>query len=141
MRVPVMMAKNLTFPEVVTPHNIEFLTTLVSRGKDQYPGANTVIPMSRASGDSRILPIDLRYRKESTTLHYGDIVQRHLITGDLVLLNRQPTLHKQSMMAFYIKVVNDESLMTFGLSPSVTKPLSIIAVNSGQWDREVPEII
>lgn len=119
LRVPVAMATNLTFPEVVTPHNIEKMTELVLRGRDQYPGANAVIPMSRYRADSRILPIDLRYRKESTKLHYGDIVHRHLINGDLVLLNRQPTLHKQSMMAFYIKVVNDESLMTFGLSPSV----------------------
>lgn len=124
MRIPVAMAKNLTFPEVVTPNNIEFLTTLVARGKDNYPGANSVIPLSRYSIDNRILPIDLRFRKGNTILHYGDIVHRHLIDDDLVLLNRQPTLHKQSMMAFYIKVINDENLMTFGLSPSVTKPFN-----------------
>jgi DNA-directed RNA polymerase II subunit RPB1 len=124
MRVPVAMAMDLTFPEVVTPHNIEFLTTLVDRGQDLYPGANSVLPLSRQSAERRIFPINLKYRKEGVELHYGDIVNRHLINEDLVLLNRQPTLHKQSMMAFYIKVVNDQNLMTFGLSPSVTKPFN-----------------
>lgn len=119
MRVPVAMAMDLTFPEVVTPQNIEFLTTLVDRGQDLYPGANSVLPLSRQSAERRVFPINLKYRKEGVELHYGDIVNRHLINGDLVLLNRQPTLHKQSMMAFYIKVVNDQNLMTFGLSPSV----------------------
>ncbi len=121
MRVPVDIAMNLTFPEVVTPNNIDFLTELVSRGQDQYPGANAVFPLSRHSTDRRLLPIGLGYRKEGVVLHYGDIVERHLIDGDIVLLNRQPTLHKQSMMGFRIKVVNDTSLMTFGLSPSVNK--------------------
>ena len=119
MRVPVAMAMDLTYPEVVTPQNIEFLTSLVERGPDQYPGANSVLPWSRYSAEGRIFPINLKYRREGIELHYGDVVNRHLINDDLVLLNRQPTLHKQSMMAFYIKVVNDQNLMTFGLSPSV----------------------
>lgn len=120
LRVPVKMAMNLTFPEVVTPLNIEYLSKLVSKGRNNYPGANTVLPMSRNNSGRRLLPIDLRYRKEGIILHYGDIVERHLVNDDIVLLNRQPTLHKQSMMAFLIKVVNDEKLMTFGLSTSVT---------------------
>jgi DNA-directed RNA polymerase II subunit RPB1 len=120
LRVPVAIAMNLTFPEVVGPDNIEHLKSLVKRGRDQYPGANYVFELSKHVPGKRIKQIDLRYRKEGTELHYGDIVERHLLTNDVVLLNRQPTLHKQSMMAFRIKVVNDPNLMTFGMSVDVT---------------------
>ena len=41
-----MIAKNLTFPEVVTPSNIEYLTKLVRNGREVYPGANFVCPAS-----------------------------------------------------------------------------------------------
>jgi DNA-directed RNA polymerase beta' subunit len=113
------IAMDLTFPEVVTPQNIEHLKKLVERGQDLYPGANSVLQLSKHTADRRLLPKELKYRKEGTEIHYGDIVNRHLVDGDVVLLNRQPTLHKQSMMAFYIKVVNDKNLLTFGLSASV----------------------
>jgi DNA-directed RNA polymerase II subunit RPB1 len=120
--VPVKIAMNLTFPEVVTPDNIEKLNKLVKNGRDVYPGANFVFPVSQAFNGKRILPIDLRYKKEATELHYGDVVERHLQDGDVVLLNRQPTLHKQSMMGHRIKVINDPALMTYRLSLSSTTP-------------------
>jgi len=118
LRVPVEIAMNLTFPEVVNESNIEELSELVRRGRDSYPGANFVFTKSRTS-NKRISQTDLRYKKEGITLHIGDIVERHLRNGDTVLLNRQPSLHKSSLMAFKIKVLNDRSLMTFGLSVSV----------------------
>jgi DNA-directed RNA polymerase II subunit RPB1 len=101
---------------VVTPENIAHLTTLVRRGRDEYPGANFVFPASQLVPGQRILPIDLRYRKEKVDLRYGDIVERHLVDGDIVLLNRQPTLHKQSMMGHRIKVINNPLLNTFRLN-------------------------
>ena len=110
--VPVKIATNLTFPEVVTPWNIERLNKLVRNGRDQYPGANFVFPISKITPGKRLLPIDLRYKKEGTELHYGDVVERHLVDGDIVLLNRQPTLHKQSMMGHRIKVIDDPEYMT-----------------------------
>jgi DNA-directed RNA polymerase II subunit RPB1 len=112
-----MIARNLTFPEVVTPSNIEYLTKLVRNGREVYPGANFVFPASNLVQGQRILPIDLRYRKEKVELRYGDIVERHLQDGDIVLLNRQPTLHKLSMMGHRIKVIDDPTLCTFRLSP------------------------
>jgi DNA-directed RNA polymerase II subunit RPB1 len=120
--VPVSIAKNLTYPEVVTPHNIDYLTKLVRNGREVYPGANFVFPISNMVPGRRILPIDLRYKKEKVDLRYGDVVERHLQSGDIVLLNRQPTLHKQSMMGHRIKVIDNPALNTFRLSPSVTKP-------------------
>jgi DNA-directed RNA polymerase II subunit RPB1 len=110
--VPVKIATNLTFPEVVTPWNIERLNKLVRNGRDQYPGSNFVFPISKITPGKRLLPIDLRYKKEGTELHYGDVVERHLVDGDIVLLNRQPTLHKQSMMGHRIKVIDDPEYMT-----------------------------
>ncbi len=112
----------LTFPEVVTQQNIDRLSKLVKNGRDKYPGANFVFPASSLESGRRILPIDLRYRKEKVILRYGDIVERHIVTGDYVLLNRQPTLHKLSMMGHKIKVIDNDDLSTFRLNPSVTTP-------------------
>ena len=49
----------------------------------------------------------------------GDTVYRHLIDGDIVLFNRQPSLHKMSMMAHKVKVM---PFNTFRLNVSVTTP-------------------
>lgn len=122
MRVPKQIAMILTFPEVVTPNNIEYLTSLVRNGRDKYPGANFVFPASSQGSTKRTLTIDLRFVKEQIELKYGDIVERHLKNGDIVLLNRQPTLHKQSMMGHRIKVIEDDNVKTFGLSVAITTP-------------------
>lgn len=119
--VPIKIAMNITFPEIVTENNIEHLTTLVKRGSDVYPGANFVFQTGTDIG-KRAMPIYLRYRKGDVELKYGDIVERHLVDGDIVLLNRQPTLHKQSMMGHRIKVFNDPNLLTFRLSVAATTP-------------------
>lgn len=111
--VPVKIAMNLTFPEVVTPQNIESLARLVKNGRDAYPGANFIFPVSTLVPGQRVLPIDLRFRKEKVELRFGDIVERHLQDDDIVLLNRQPTLHKQSMMGHRVKVINNPNLNTF----------------------------
>jgi DNA-directed RNA polymerase II subunit RPB1 len=138
--VPLKVAMNLTFPEVVTPHNINKLQELVRNGRDTYPGANFVFPVSKFDNDRRLLRIDLRYRKEKVELRYGDIVERHIVDGDYVLLNRQPSLHKLSMMGHRIKVINNDNLSTFRLNPYVTTPynadfdgkyVKITAVNRG----------
>lgn len=89
--VPHSIARNLTYPERVTPYNITYLQELVRNGPNEYPGARYVI---RDTGDR----IDLRYNKRTDTfLQYGWIVERHLKDGDYVLFNRQPSLHKMSM--------------------------------------------
>lgn len=120
--VPVKVAMNLTFPEVVTPQNIEWLSKLVRNGRDVYPGANFIFPISTLKLGQRVLPIDLRFKKEKSELRFGDIVERHLINDDIVLLNRQPTLHKQSMMGHRVKIIDDPKLLTFRLNVAVTTP-------------------
>jgi DNA-directed RNA polymerase II subunit RPB1 len=120
--VPKRIAQIVTFPEMVTPANLDRLAQLVKRGRDNYPGANFVFQIGGKNYNKPMLPIDLRYRKEKIDLQYGDIVERHIVNGDRVLLNRQPTLHKLSMMGHRIKVIDDDSLSTFRLNVSVTTP-------------------
>jgi DNA-directed RNA polymerase II subunit RPB1 len=147
--VPVKMAMNLTFPETVTPYNIDELQKLVKNGRNVYPGANFVFPTNINIPGKRTKQIDLRFRREGIDLHYGDIVERHLKDGDIVLLNRQPTLHKQNMMGHYIKIINNPDLLTFRLSVTVTAPynadfdgdeMNIFVPQSLQTQVELEEI-
>ena len=64
--------------------------------------------------------ITLKYvDRDKIELNYGDIVHRHLQDGDIGFFNRQPSLHRMSMMAHRIKVVQDK---TFRLNVTVCKP-------------------
>lgn len=109
--VPLKICKKLSFPETVNRYNIEKLQKLVESGPEHYPGANTVIKT-----DGRIF--NLMYAK-GIKLQLGDTVERHLLTDDIVLFNRQPTLHKSSMMAHFVKPTEANS---FRLNPSVCAP-------------------
>jgi len=112
--VPVAIAKNITYPETVNSRNKQFLTKLMVTDHNEYPGAKI---LERKSGES----ISLQYTdKDSLELHEGDILHRHLIDGDPVLFNRQPTLHKMSMMCHRVKVLKQGA--TFRLNVAVTKP-------------------
>merc|ERR1711871_969657 len=119
--IPEMVARDLTFPEEVTPYNIDRLSKLVKNGRDIYPGANFVFKQSTIGGDKKFI-IDLKYRKNAIKLNYGDIVERHVVDGDYVLFNRQPTLHKISMMGHKIKVIPNQEVNTFRVNVSVTEP-------------------
>ena len=112
--VPRSIARNLTFPESVTPYNIERLQEAVRNGPSEHPGAKYVI---RDNGER----IDLRYSKRGgdIPLQFGYKVERHLVDGDLVIFNRQPSLHKMSMMGHKIRVM---PYSTFRLNLSVTSP-------------------
>ena len=119
--VPINIAKNITFPEIVTPYNIKKLQNLVNMGR-KWPGANFVYKTSNFNSGKRVLPIDLRFKEGGVELRYGDIVERHIVTGDTVLLNRQPSLHKSSMLGHVIKVIDNDMLSTFRLNVAVTTP-------------------
>ena len=120
--VPVTVAMNITFPEEVTPTNYDYMTKLVRRGRDTYPGANYVFPANSMKTDGRKFKLDLRYQKANIQLRYGDIVERHLVDGDPVLFNRQPSLHKLSMMTHKVRIIDDPRLSTFRLNVAVTTP-------------------
>lgn len=110
--VPLKMAMVQTFPERVTSFNYEKLNKLVKNGPTIYPGANYVI---RKDGQR----IDLRFNRSDISLEEGYIVERHMLNGDFVLFNRQPSLHKMSMMAHRVKVMEG---ITFRLNLSATSP-------------------
>lgn len=120
--VPKKIAMELTIPEEVTPNNIKYLTGLVKNGRDVYPGANFVLRVNYRDGRADVQKIDLKYRKKAIRLNIGDIVERHSINGDHVLFNRQPTLHKPSMMAHEIHVLDIDDVNTFRVNVSACKP-------------------
>ncbi|KAL7062007.1 hypothetical protein AAHC03_0413 [Spirometra sp. Aus1] len=111
--VPRTIAQNLTYPERVTQANIDFLQKLVQNGT-MYPGAKFIV---RENGDR----IDLRYHPKvaDLTLQVGYTVERHMLNDDFVVFNRQPTLHKMSMMCHRVRVL---PWSTFRLNLSVTTP-------------------
>ena len=115
--VPENIAKNLTFPETVTPYNKAYIRKLLENGKANiHPGAKTYESVANNRTYSlKYVDLDNLLRN----IQDGDIVHRHLIDDDIVLFNRQPSLHKMSMMAHRVKVM---PYSTFRLNVSVTTP-------------------
>ena len=112
--VPLPIAKNITYPVVVNDRNRDYLRTLVLNGPDVHPGAKI---LERPSGEN----ISLRYvDRESLEITNGCIVHRHLLDGDPVLFNRQPSLHKMSMMCHRARILREGN--TFRLNVGCTKP-------------------
>ncbi|CAL1540316.1 unnamed protein product [Lymnaea stagnalis] len=109
--VPMVFASKLTFPQRVTPWNVHQLRQMVINGPLIYPGAvsvinedGTVTKLNPANASQReaiakqLLVPDQKVAGSKT-------VCRHLINGDLLLLNRQPTLHRPSMQAHKARVL------------------------------------
>jgi DNA-directed RNA polymerase II subunit RPB1 len=120
--VPVKSAMILTIPETVTPANYDRMVKLVQNGRHIYPGANKVKLAGRINPeDGTLETIDLR-RRRNIPLKYGDIVERHLMNDDYVLFNRQPSLHKMSMMGHKVRVFNNLTFATFRINECVCAP-------------------
>lgn len=119
--VPLKIAMNLTKPEVVTPYNKEQLLTFVKNGPGTYPGAKFLM--------KGITKIDLHYAKNITELENGWVVERHLLDNDAVLFNRQPSLHKMSMMSHKVRVL-----------PGSTFRLNLACVNAYNADFDGDEM-
>ena len=112
--IPMKIAKNITKPVVVNERNRSFLTQLVLRGPDEHPGAKI---LEKKNGES----ITLRYMdRKSIVLEDGDIVHRHMMDGDPVLFNRQPTHHRMSMMCHIARIMKRGD--TFRMNVADTKP-------------------
>lgn len=104
--VPEFIARTLTFPEPV--RNLEKLTKCVINGAHKHPGANFI---EYPNGEKKALEnMTLEERKAEAALlgSGGKVVYRHLETGDPLLVNRQPTLHKPSIMAHIARVLPKE---------------------------------
>jgi len=99
--VPLLMAQVLTYPEKVSRYNIDKLRSRVMNGMTKHPGANFII---YPDGNKLFLKFGDR-RRYAAELKYGDIVERHLEDGDIVLFNRQPSLHRMSIMSHRARVM------------------------------------
>ena len=129
--IPLKVAMNLTYPEIVNKFNISKLNKLIENGNKIHPGAKSY--KSKASGRTKFL----EYTKEKIELEYGDIVYRHLSDGDVVLFNRQPSLHKMSMMGHKIRVMKGS---TFRLNVNVTGPYNA-DFDGDEMNMHVPQSI
>lgn len=107
--IPLEIAKTLSVPERVTHFNIDRLRRCVQNGPRKYPGANFVL--------------DRTNRRFSTAyvkkIGIGDVVERHLVDNDRVLFNRQPSLHRLSILSHIAKIVPEK---TFSFNVAVCAP-------------------
>ncbi len=113
--VPREIATELTVPERVTEWNINRLKEFIKRGPTEYPGANYVITpdgkKKKITDDTKQILLE--------GLELGSIVERHIMDGDVAIFNRQPSLHRMSIMCHKIKILPGRS---FRLNPTVCNP-------------------
>lgn len=115
--VPLVFARKLTYPQPVTTHNFFEMKQAVINGVEKYPGAAAI-----ESETGRVLNLRFKNLEERIALanqllsptvpgmkgERNKKVYRHLQTGDVVIMNRQPTLHKPSMMGHRARVLSNE---------------------------------
>ncbi|KAK9494529.1 hypothetical protein V1508DRAFT_437908 [Lipomyces doorenjongii] len=114
--VPDRVAKILTYPETVNRYNKEKLKNRIMNGPDVHPGANYLVKVNETG--KRYLKYGNRTMM-ADQLQEGDIVERHLEDGDIVLFNRQPSLHRLSILSHFAKI---RPWRTFRLNECVCTP-------------------
>ncbi|MBS3096827.1 DNA-directed RNA polymerase subunit A' [Candidatus Woesearchaeota archaeon] len=113
--VPFVIANKLTVPERVNEWNMKYLKAFVENGPEKYPGANYII---RPDGKKKKITEETK-EASLEELQPGYIVERHLMDGDIAIFNRQPSLHRMSMMCHRVKVLPGKTLR---LNPAVCTP-------------------
>ncbi|KAH9426402.1 DNA-directed RNA polymerase I subunit RPA1 [Dermatophagoides pteronyssinus] len=119
--VPLVFATRLSYPQPLTDWNVKQLQEMIINGPNQHPGA---LSITYEDGYTvRLKPDDINQRRsiaatlQPPSFHPNQgmqgvkIVNRHLITGDVLLVNRQPTLHKPSIMAHRARVLPKEKTL------------------------------
>ncbi|KAH6656194.1 hypothetical protein BKA67DRAFT_507382, partial [Truncatella angustata] len=118
--VPPVFAKKLTYPEPVTSHNFREMQQAVINGPDKWPGAvaienenGQIVNLKKKSQEDRVALANQLLAPTSHNQHgmRGKKVHRHLGNGDVVLMNRQPTLHKPSIMGHRVRVLPGEKTL------------------------------
>jgi len=113
--VPMDIAMELSVPIEVNARNKEQVKTYVRRGPDRHPGVNYVTRPDQR----RVKVTDKNCEEVSEQIDTGWRIDRQLADGDIVLFNRQPSLHRMSIMSHRVKVM---PYKTFRLNPSVCPP-------------------
>ncbi|XP_063994065.1 DNA-directed RNA polymerase I subunit RPA1 [Diachasmimorpha longicaudata] len=119
--IPEAFALKLTYPVPVTPWNVAEMRELVMNGPDQHPGAvkiegedgfvRRINPNDRTSREAIAKRLLTEGHKNEKSVQGIKIVHRHLQNGDVLLLNRQPTLHKPSIMAHKARILKGEKTL------------------------------
>ena len=101
--IPLSVAMTLTKPEIVNTYNYNRLTAALKAGRYKYPGCTSV----KRQGERELIEVSAENHEALVErgLQYGDIVHRHLIDGDVVIYNRQPSIHKLSINAHRVRVM------------------------------------
>ncbi len=108
--VPEIIAKELTVPEFITESSMKYCKDLIKSGKVNY--------LNRPDG--RKVKITEDNKKDILeNIKPGWTIDRQIENGDIVLFNRQPSLHKVSIMAHRVKIM---PYRTFRISPQVCPP-------------------
>jgi len=119
--VPELAARELTVPVRINIHNLAFMRNIIKENfmpsdPDKYiPGINYMI---RPDG-RRVKLTEDNWEFNHDRLEPGFIVERHLMDGDVVLFNRQPSLHRMSMMAHEVRIMKGK---TFRINLCVCPP-------------------
>ncbi|OLN92167.1 DNA-directed RNA polymerase I subunit [Colletotrichum chlorophyti] len=115
--VPPVFARKLTYPEPVTSHNFRDMQQAVINGVDKWPGAaaieyenGQIVNLRSKSQDDRVSLANQLLAPTTNQMSgmKSKKVYRHLTNGDVVLMNRQPTLHKPSIMGHRVRVLPGE---------------------------------
>jgi DNA-directed RNA polymerase subunit A' len=114
--VPLDVAMRLSIPEKITEWNVDEMRELVVNGPEKYPGALYVV---RPDGKRIRLEFVVDREKVAEALEPGFILERHIKDGDVAIFNRQPSLHRMSIMAHYVRVLPHK---TFRLHLCVCPP-------------------
>ncbi|UMM19287.1 hypothetical protein L5515_014957 [Caenorhabditis briggsae] len=124
--IPDIFAKKLTFTEPVNAFNIKEMKELLHRGPHQHPGANFFV---EPSGKKTMLgdkPDEVKRRKlmaktlnaaTTTSLRQTPKVLRHMRNGDMIMMNRQPSLHKPSIMGHRARVLTGQRALRMNYAP------------------------
>ncbi|XP_047209897.1 DNA-directed RNA polymerase I subunit RPA1 [Girardinichthys multiradiatus] len=117
--IPMVFATKLTYPQPVTPWNVKELRQAVLNGPNVHPGASMVI---NEDGRKTILSATNLTQREAVAKQLltpspgphkmpMKIVNRHIKNGDVLLLNRQPTLHRPSIQAHCARILPGEKVL------------------------------
>jgi DNA-directed RNA polymerase I subunit RPA1 len=121
--IPPYFATRLTYPSPVTPHNVHILRQAVINGPKKWPGATHIqqedghlLSLERLDEVARTALANSLLTSPHTSFNspfanVPKVVHRHLINGDFLLLNRQPTLHKPSIMAHTARILKGEKTL------------------------------
>ena len=113
--VPDRVAKEMTQTLNVTERNVEEARQYVRNGPEAHPGANYV----RRPDGRRLKVTEKNCAELAEKVEAGWEVNRHLVDGDIVIFNRQPSLHRMSIMAHEVVVM---PYKTFRLNTVVCPP-------------------